>query len=61
MSVIFVGCSSSEFRHLGHIFFTNNNILDALIELNVKKSIGPDKVQPILLQKCATSLSIPLT
>ena len=41
---------------LGVIYFE----IDALIKLDTAKGIGPDKVSPLVLQKCAATLAEPL-
>ena len=52
---------SSKFINIGHIQFESKHVLEALMNLDIKKGIGPDKVSPILLQECADSLSRSLT
>ena len=44
---------SSKFINIGHIQFESKHVLEALMNLDIKKGIGPDKVSPILLQECA--------
>ena len=44
-----------------HPSFNKSIILKHLNNLNTQKSVGPDKVHPKVLKKCAKSLSFPLS
>jgi Reverse transcriptase (RNA-dependent DNA polymerase) len=42
------------------LFISMDDIYKKLTGINVKKSTGPDKIPPVLLKRCATSLTFPL-
>ena len=46
---------------LSNIIFSESEVREKLQSLNVHKSTGPDKIHPYFLQKCANTLSKPLT
>lgn len=41
--------------------FTTDDVLHALLNVNVNMSCGPDKIHPLVLKKCASVLVQPLT
>ena len=48
-----------EFKNIGNIYFECAEMLEALISIDTSKSIGPDKISPLLLHKCAESVAKP--
>lgn len=46
---------------IGSLVLCQNEIEEALLNLDLNKSEGPDKIPPFLLRKCAIALAQPLT
>lgn len=57
---------STKFDHLekridiGSISLTTEDVVGHLLNIDIDKGSGPDKISPILLKNCAVSLSFPL-
>lgn len=47
--------------HLDDVYFDNNAVYEALKRLDSSKACGPDGIQCLVLKKCASSLSLPLS
>ncbi|KAL0860199.1 hypothetical protein ABMA27_010506 [Loxostege sticticalis] len=53
--------SSASQCNIGTVKISEQQVLKMLKSLDINKSAGPDNIPPILITKCAGSLSLPLT
>ena len=47
-------------NHLGSIYFTEQEVIDALNTLNLDNARGIDNIAPAILKNCAFALALPI-
>ena len=47
-------------QFLENVVFSQDDVLQLLMKVNICKSPGPDNIQPRVLKECASELSLPL-
>jgi len=54
------GMTGADMRKIP-IYFERDKVKDLLLSLKTDKSPGPDGLHPIVLQKCAQEISLPMS